>query len=70
MYTIVRQSGEKRWYRTSGGAWFTNKDSFYRPRLYDDKIDAEIAKNWIEMRERRNNIKIIKAKKRRTKAQY
>jgi hypothetical protein len=70
LYAIIRDSGNTRWYRTVNGAWFTLISSFYKPRLYEEKIDAKIAKNWIEMRERRENLKIIKTTIRKIKAQY
>jgi len=62
MYTIVDDNEEKRIYRTDRGAWIEKIYPGYRVVKYEDPIDAEIAKNFIENKERRKNLKVIPIK--------
>ena len=62
MYTIIDDTEDKRKYRTDRGAWIEKIYPGYRVVKYEDPIDAEIAKNFIENKERRQNLKVIPIK--------
>ena len=62
MYTIVDDTDENRRYRVVGGAWIEKLYPGYRIMQYEDKIDAEIAMGFIEIKERRSNLKEIPVK--------
>ena len=59
MYTIVDDNSEKRRYRTDRGAWLEKLYPGYRIIRYEHPVDAEIAKNFIESKENRQNLKVI-----------
>ena len=58
MYTIVDDNSEKRRYRTDRGAWLEKLYPGYRIIRYEHPVDAEIAKNFIESKENRQNLKV------------
>jgi|2_EtaG_2_1085320.scaffolds.fasta_scaffold90330_2 hypothetical protein len=62
MYTIVDDTEDKRKYRTDRGAWIKKIYPGYRLIKYEHPVDAEIAKNFIESKENRQNLKVIKVK--------
>ena len=62
MFTIVDKSGDKVRFRTDKGAWIKELYSGYNLCSYSDKIDAEIAKNNIENKERLSNLQVLKIK--------
>tara|TARA_R100000008_G_scaffold79827_1_gene61807 strand:+ start:220 stop:444 length:225 start_codon:yes stop_codon:yes gene_type:complete len=62
MYTIVDDTEEKRKYRTDRGAWIKKIYPGYRIIRYEHPVDAEIAKNFIENKENRQNLKVIPIK--------
>jgi len=62
MYTIVDDNSEKRRYRTDRGAWLEKLYPGYRIIRYEHPVDAEIAKNFIESKENRQNLKVIPVK--------
>ena len=59
MYTIVDDTEEKRKYRTDRGAWMEKIYPGYRVCKYEHPVDAENAKNFIESKENRQNLKVI-----------
>jgi hypothetical protein len=62
MYTIVDDTKEKRRFRTDRGAWIEKLYPGYRVCKYEHPVDAEIAKNFIESKEKRQNLKVIPIK--------
>ena len=62
MFTIVDKSGDKVRFRTDKGAWIKELYSGYNLCSYSDEIDAEIAKNNIENKERLSNLQVLKIK--------
>lgn len=62
MFTIVDRSGDKVRFRTDKGAWIKELYSGYNLCSYSDEIDAEIAKNNIENKERLSNLQVLKIK--------
>ena len=62
MYTIVDDTEEKRKFRTDRGAWIKKLYPGYRVCKYEHPVDAEIAKNFIESKEKRQNLKVIPIK--------
>lgn len=62
MYTIVDDTEDNRKYRVVGGAWIKKIYPGYRIIRYEDPVDAEIAKNFIESKENRQNLKVIPIK--------
>ena len=62
MYTIVDDNEDKRKYRVVGGAWIKKLYPGYNIIKYEDPVDAEVAKNFIESRENRQNLKVIPIK--------
>lgn len=62
MFTIVDRSGDEVRFRTDKGAWIKELYSGYNLCSYSDEIDAEIAKNNIENKERLSNLQVLKIK--------
>lgn len=62
MFTIVDRSGDEVRFRTDRGAWIKELYSGYNLCSYSDEIDAEIAKNNIENKERLSNLQVLKIK--------
>jgi|TARA_R100000458_G_C8154163_1_gene160743 hypothetical protein len=62
MYTIVDDTKEKRRFRTDRGAWIEKLYPGYRVCKYEHPVDAEIAKNFIESKENRQDLKVISIK--------
>ena len=62
MYTIVDDTKEKRRFRTDRGAWIEKLYPGYRVCKYEHPVDAEIAKNFIESKENRQDLKVIPIK--------
>lgn len=62
MFTIVDKSGDEVRFRTDKGAWIKELYSGYNLCSYSDEIDAEIAKNNIENKERLSNLQVLKIK--------
>lgn len=59
MYGIVDDSGKKRKIRVNGGAWVEKLYPGYHVTKYEHPVDAEIAKNFIESKENRQNLKVL-----------
>tara|TARA_R110002051_G_scaffold173136_2_gene243556 strand:+ start:228 stop:443 length:216 start_codon:yes stop_codon:yes gene_type:complete len=62
MYTIVDDNEDKRQYRVIGGAWISKLYPGYNIIKYEHPVDAEVAKNFIESKENRQNLKVIPVK--------
>jgi len=62
MFTIVDDNKEKRKFRTDKGAWIEKIYPGHRVCKYEDPVDAEIAKNFIENKEKRKDLKVIPIK--------
>ena len=62
MFTIVDDSKEKRKYRTDNGAWIPKLYPGYNLCSFSVEVDAEIAKNMVENRERKSGLKVMRIK--------
>tara|TARA_R110000824_G_scaffold15484_5_gene65079 strand:+ start:1633 stop:1860 length:228 start_codon:yes stop_codon:yes gene_type:complete len=62
-YIITSKTEENLWYRNSRGAWIKNINQDYQPEYFITLKDAQYAMSFVEHKENKPNLKILKVVK-------